>query len=267
LRFGAFGNIASRTRRAAERFRATESDMNESIDGIEANIQKTETKYFPGRQISPAQRWISLAELAAGSAIVIGHNVYHVIPNEVPILVVLGLISAQVRDGSWKAVGFRWPASWRRTILFAVAAAALRILLSEFVVDPITEHFWPPAIAPSGMNEIAGHWKVALQWFLLIWTFAAFGEEIGYRGYLLRRAADVGGRSRAAYWAGTLVVAVLFGYGHFYKGPAGIIDSGVAGLILAAAYVLSEGNIWVCVLAHGFIDTFMVIVVFLGWAS
>lgn len=44
-------------------------------------------------RLTHAQRAISLAEFLLGGAIVIGHNVYHVIPNEVPILVVLGLIS------------------------------------------------------------------------------------------------------------------------------------------------------------------------------
>ena len=202
-----------------------------------------------------------------GSAIVIGHNVYHVVPNEVPILFVLGLLSVRLRNGSWRAMGLRWPASWRRTILFALAAAALRIVLGSFVIDPITAHFWPPIIEPSGSDQIAGHAVVALQWLLLIWTFAAFGEEIGYRGYLLNRAADVGGRSRAAYWAGVLVVAVLFGYGHYYKGPSGIVDSGTAGLILGAAYVLSGRNLWVCILAHGFIDTAGVVASYLGWQS
>ncbi len=244
--------------------------------GMEINVSTEESampapyshsEYFPGNPLSPRQRWLSLAELIVGAGIVIGHNVYRVIPNEVPILFVLGLLSAQLRDGSWKAAGLRWPRSWRKTILFALAAAALRIFLSALVIDPVTAHFWPPAVAPSGMNEITGHWKVALEWLGIVWTFAAFGEEISYRGYLLRRAADVGGRSKAAWWAGVLVSAVLFGYGHYYKGPAGILDSGMAGLILAAAYVLSEGNLWVCILAHGFIDTFGVVAVFFGWAS
>ena len=217
------------------------------------------------KELSTAQRWLSLAELFVGSAIVIGHNVYHVIPNEVPILFVLGLISVRLRDGSWTAMGLRWPVSWRRTVLFALGTAALRILLGGFVVDPITSRFWPPAIAPSGSNEITGHVMVALQWLGIIWTFAAFGEEIGYRGYLLNRAADVGGRSKAAYWAGVLVVAVLFGYGHYYKGPSGIVDSGMAGLLLGAAYVLSGRNLWVCILAHGFIDTFGVTAAFFGF--
>ena len=149
--------------------------------------------------------------------------------------------------------------------MFALGTAALRILFAALVVDPLTSRFWPPAIAPSGSNEITGHVMVALQWFGIIWTFAAFGEEIGYRGYLLNRAADVGGRSKAAYWAGVLVVAVLFGYGHYYKGPSGIVDSGMAGLLLGAAYVLSGRNLWVCILAHGFIDTFGVTAAFLGF--
>jgi len=141
------------------------------------------------------------------------------------------------------------------------------VLLGQFVVDPLTAHFWPPAIAPSGSDEITGHAMVALKWLLLVWTFAAFGEEIGYRGYLLTRAADVGGRSEIAYWAGVLTVSVLFGYGHYYKGPAGVIDSGMAGLVLGAAYLLSGRNLWVCILAHGFIDTFGLTVAFFGVQS
>jgi membrane protease YdiL (CAAX protease family) len=219
------------------------------------------------KRLTPMQRGLALAELIVGGAIVIGHNVYRLIPNEVPILFVLGLLSLRLRGGSWSATGLKMPASWRRTILFAIAAAALRILIGALVIEPVTAHFWPPTVAPSGSNEIQGHAIVALQWLLLIWTFAAFGEEIGYRGYLLTRAAEVGGRSSAAYWVGNIIVAVLFGFGHYYKGPSGILDSGMAGLILGAAFILSKRNLWVCILAHGFIDTVGVIAAFMGWES
>ncbi len=77
------------------------------------------------------------------------------------------------------------------------------------------------------------------KWLGIVWTFASFGEEIAYRGYLLTRAADLGARSAAAYWAGLIAVSVLFGIGHFYKGPAGMIDSGIAGFIFGAGYLLS----------------------------
>src|SRR5579872_692253 len=242
--------------------------MNVSIkvSEIVAQEEVDSTQLHPNR-LAPPQRWLSLAELAVGSAIVIGHNVYHVIPNEVPILFMLGLLSLRLRDGSLAAMGLGWPISWRRTVLFALAAAILRLLLGTLVIDPVTAHFWPAAVAPTGYNEIKGHAMVAFEWLLLIWTFAAFGEEIGYRGYLLTRAADVGGRSKSAYWIAVVVIALLFGYGHYYKGPSGIVDSGMAGVILGTAYMLSGRNLWVCILAHGFIDTVGVVSAFLGWSS
>ncbi len=53
---------------------------------------------------SPAQRTgrfdpriLSAFELLLGAFIVVGHNVFRVLPNEVPILAVLGLLSARLR--------------------------------------------------------------------------------------------------------------------------------------------------------------------------
>jgi membrane protease YdiL (CAAX protease family) len=241
--------------------------MDETVSDSATVTSAADSRLPRVDRLSPTQRWISLAEFVLGAAIVIGHNVYHVIPNEVPILFVLGLISLRVRDGGWGVIGLRWPASWKRTVLFALAAAAARILLGQFVTDPLTAHFWPAAAAPSGFDEITGHAMVALRWLFIVWTFAAFGEEISYRGYLITRAADVGARSKAAYWVGMLLVSVLFGYGHYYKGPAGIVDSGMAGLVLGTAYLLSGRNLWVCILAHGFIDTFGVVALFFGRSS
>ncbi len=62
-------------------------------------------------------------------------------------------------------------------------------------------------------------------------------------------------------------MSVLFGYGHYYKGPAGVVDSAIAGLILGIAYLLAGRNLWACILAHGFIDTFAVVVTYLGIAD
>jgi membrane protease YdiL (CAAX protease family) len=212
-------------------------------------------------------RIVSAAELALGAAVVIGHNVFHVVPNEVPILVVLGLASMRLRNGGFAALGFRRPDSWRRILLIAIAAAALRIVLGQFVIDPLTALVWPPAAAPAGVESIAGDIGTALMYLGIVWTFAAFGEEIAYRGYLMNRTADVGGRTTAAWWIAVVVASILFGYGHFYKGPSGIVDSGVAGFILGAAYLVSGRNLWTTVLAHGFIDTFGVVCLYFGWDS
>ena len=184
-----------------------------------------------------------------GASIVIAYNVYHRLYNEVPILFVLALLSFRFRDAGWRALGLSRPASWRNTILIALAAATVRLLLGEYVIDPLTARFWAPAIAPQEASAITHNLKYALMMLGLVWTFAAFGEEISYRSYLLTRAADMGGRSTLAYWIALIPASVLFGYGHFYKGPSGMVDSGIAGLILGAVYLLSGRNLWVAVLA------------------
>ncbi len=216
---------------------------------------------------SRGSRALSAFELLAGAAIVLGHNVWKVVPNEVPILVVLALVSYRLREGSFAAIGFRRPASWGRIVAIAAGAAAVRIALGDLVVEPLAARIWPPIVAPGGTEAIAGDPLAAIRWLALIWTFAAFGEEIAYRGYLLGRAADALGRSPAAYAAAVALSSVLFGYGHFYKGPAGIVDSGVAGLVLAGAFLLARRNLWAPVLAHGFIDTFAVVALYLGAAD
>jgi hypothetical protein len=92
---------------------------------------------------SPAFRAISAAELLFGAFFVIGHNVFRAVPNEVLILAALGVASARLRNGGLAALGFRRPESWRRIVLIALAAAALRILLGDLVIDPATAQFWP----------------------------------------------------------------------------------------------------------------------------
>jgi membrane protease YdiL (CAAX protease family) len=212
-------------------------------------------------------RALSALEFCFGGFIVIGHNVFHIVPNEVIVLSVLGFISMRLRDGSWFAMGFKRPASWRRILLIALVAAILRILLGQFLIEPVTDLFWSKPSPPALANEITRNVKIAFVGLLLVWTFAAFGEEIVYRGYLLTRAADVGKRSELAYWIGILLVSILFGYGHYYKGAAGVIDSGVAGVILGSAYMLAGRNLWASIFAHGFIDTFAVIDAFFGWSN
>jgi len=225
---------------------------------------------MPGNSGGPAAaraRWVSAVELLLGALVVIGHNVYHVVPNEVFILFVAALVSARLRDGGWSVLGFRRPGSWGRIVGIAAAAAALRIALGDLVIDPLTSRFWPPAVSPEGTEAITGNLGMALGALALVWTFAAFGEEVSYRGYLMLRAADLGNRSTAAWLAGLVISSILFGYGHYYKGPAGILDSGCAGLILGVAFLAAGRNLWASILAHGFIDTVGVVLVYLGWDS
>ena len=211
---------------------------------------------------------MSAVEFLVGAAIVVGHNVFHVVPNEVPILFVLGLLSFRLREGSWAAMGFKRPASWARILLIALAAAALSIGPRRVRHRPAHRSLLAArAGSRHGRRDHGEHQGGPPGPVGLSRTFAAFGEEISYRGYLLGRAADLGKRSAAATWGAMVLASVLFGFGHYYKGPSGIVDSGVAGLILGAVPLLSGRNLWASILAHGLIDTVGIVALYFGWQS
>jgi len=218
--------------------------------------------------LTPRARWFSLLECAFGVFVVLGNNIFHILPNEVPILFVLGWLSLRWRNEGWKYAGLSRPQLWWKTVALAVAAAAILLLGSELVVEPLAHRIWPePEHVSNVIESGASGWRQALVGLLIVWTFASFGEEICYRGYLLTRAAEVLGCSNLAYWVAMILVSLLFGFGHYYKGPSGVLDSTYSGLVLGAAYLLAGRNLWVPILAHGVADTVAVFVVFMGWAK
>jgi hypothetical protein len=63
---------------------------------------------------------------------------------------------------------------------------------SELVIQPLASHLWQGSEQVSSLLETpALDWKLAPAQFGYRLDFCRFGEEIGYRGYLLTRAADL----------------------------------------------------------------------------
>src|SRR5258705_4382774 len=87
--------------------------------------------------LTRSNRWITFLEVLLGAFIVIGHNVFHVIPNEVPILFVLFWISPRIREGKWNLQGLRSPNSWLKTLVMAILAAVVLQLGSELLIQPL----------------------------------------------------------------------------------------------------------------------------------
>jgi CAAX protease family protein len=215
---------------------------------------------------APRARWLSLLEVIVGSSIVLGDNIWRILPNSVVLLCVLALISFRLREGSWSAMGLKWPPSWTRTLLVALLAVVVQQLLGQFVVDPLTRPFFRYS---AGANPMAGIHGTAglLRWLGIIWTYAAFGEEIGYRGYLLNRVADLGGHCRAALLLGLLWSSAMFGCAHWYQGPAGVISAMVSGLVFGSAYLLTGRNLWTSICAHGVSDSLALFLTLAGMTS
>jgi membrane protease YdiL (CAAX protease family) len=215
--------------------------------------------------LTSRERIFAAAEVVVGAAVVIGHNVYRVLPNEVPILVIILWASLLIRRAPWRSVGLRKPFSWKLTIIVAICAGVL-LQLKDVVTEPLARLIWHQQEQVSSVLSSTHHsLSGALESLGIVWTFAAFGEEIAYRALLLRRAADAMNGSSAAYAAALVLSSVLFGFGHFYKGPTGVFDSTISGLILGATYLVTRRNLWASIIGHGLSDTIAVVATFFGW--
>lgn len=211
-------------------------------------------------------RTAAAVEILLVLLITAGHRVFHVIPVDetLPILA-LGWLSLWLRGVGWKGVGLTRPASWKRTLAIGITTGVLLQVLSEWVTEPLIERITGQVADVSEFLPLVGNLKLLLPALLVIWTVAAFGEEMVYRGYLLNRAADLGGGSAVAWGAGLIFVTLLFGFGHSYQGLAGMIDTGLHGLILGGIYLASGRNLWASILAHGMGNTVALGMVFLGY--
>jgi hypothetical protein len=210
--------------------------------------------------VPPHDRSWAVAELLVAGALVVGANVFDVVPiNETPWLVALGWLSLHLRGRTWRTLGLRRPIRWITTVAAALAAAVALQLLSEFVIEPITGR---PDL--SEFHSLAGNLPASLGMLALVWTLAAFGEEMAYRGYVLERAAALGHHSSVAYVTAMVAVSLLFGLGHFYQGMAGMIGSSVSGLLFGFLYLKGGRNLWLPILAHGFSDTIGLALIYFG---
>jgi CAAX protease family protein len=198
--------------------------------------------------------------------VVLGCNVWHVLPNSVLILSAMAVISIRLREGSWRAIGFTPPRSWMWTALIALAAMIVQQGFGQFVVDPLMRPFYRYS---AGADPMAGIHRFGelLRWLGVIWTYAAVGEELGYRRYLLNRVADLGGHSPLALLVGLLLSSALFGCAHWYQGPAGVVSAMASGLVFGAAYLLTGKNLWTSILAHGMSDSVALFAVYFGFAG
>jgi len=222
----------------------------------------TETAAVPRR--SGKQVLVACGELALAILLFVAVNIFHLLPlSESVWIFLLGWVSLRLRGLGWHAVGLVRPARWGRPILVAVLAAVLLQLLSTYVTEPVITSITGVPTDLSRFRPLVGNVRFLLGGLLVVWTLAAFGEELTYRGYILNRVADLGDRRPAAWVIGLVAVSILFGMGHLYQGTTGVVDTTITGLLLGGLYLTFDRNLWIPVLTHGFTDTIALLMVFL----
>ncbi len=200
----------------------------------------------------------------------------------VSLLLTLALLTLylRARGTDWSAMGLVPLPGWRAKLMvlpkagLTLVAFAVVVALTTIVGPAVGLDFLKEV--PSGVEgrwgEVAGSVPHFLLWLTIVWTAAAFGEEMFFRGYLITRLHMLfaGGRLAPviASVLAVVVPALIFGYGHYYyQGWRGAIVTGGIGLAFGTMLLLFKRNLWPMILLHGVIDTLTFTAIFLRWEN
>lgn len=189
----------------------------------------------------------------------------HLIPlSKTPFLLVFGWLSLRVRKLRWNDVGLSRFRNWPVTLGVGVGVGLLLEAFQLFISQPLLVRVLKKQPDLELFRALHGNLKWTLLALAGAWTLAAFGEEMVYRGYLMNRVADLMNRTRGAWIVSLIAVHVGFGLAHAYQGITGIVDEGLAGLLLGVVYLGTKRNLAVPIVAHGITDSIDFVLIFLG---
>jgi membrane protease YdiL (CAAX protease family) len=190
-------------------------------------------------------RWMT-ARLAAGDAGVRTRYyraaIWHLLVGG-GVILVLWAVSGRPVEG---LVSLDWlPGGWWTGAAWGIVLLACALLIAQ--VAAIRGNETGLSTARKQMTSIEGvlpHTPVELKLFLAVSLAAGVGEEIVYRGYLLAYFDSPVGPAGAV-----LASTLMFGLGHAYQGAAGIVRTGIVGLLYAGTYV-GTGSLLAPMLLH-----------------
>lgn len=180
-------------------------------------------------------------------------------------LVVLALIAwLRFRGARFSDYGFRDFGPPGLFALITIGVIATSVILPT-LMEPVLAHYF--GSTPRDLSRfagLAGNLPQFLYVMPLVWIFAAFGEEFLYRGFILENVRCLLGGGKAAMVAAIVVQAALFGAGHAYQGPVGMIPIAAGGVISGLLFWAGGRRLWPLILAHGIVDTIGFTIMFRG---
>lgn len=166
-----------------------------------------------------------------------------------------------LRRSNWREFGLKRPRSWLKTILLAVGGL-ITVYFVVIITMPLVTRLTGQPVDKSPFDGLRENVPALIFSLLAVWTLAAFGEELIFRGYLMNTLARVLGNRNGGWIFACFINSILFGVGHTYQGISGVILLGIVGLLYALFYLGSGRNLWVPILIHGLYDTSAFLVIF-----
>lgn len=148
------------------------------------------------------------------------------------------------------------------TIVKGLLLAIFIFLLIDVCIQPFLEIYFGK-INLSSVDEIRGNFSSYFILLIIMWIFAAFGEEFLFGGYYMKHLAELLGDTNKAWFFSAIVLSIYFGVSHNYQGVSGIIAVGLSSIIFYFTFYRNRTNLALLVFAHGFYDTIGLTLIYL----
>lgn len=145
-------------------------------------------------------------------------------------------------------------------VVFMVAIAAY--ILGSIVMANITGI--PESADHSVYNFIQGNLAVLVLSLAGVYIVSSFGEEVLYRAFLINRISALGSNTKTARIIAALISSLIFGLAHYSWGPMGIVQTSFMGFALGCSYLYLRRKIWVLIMAHAYMDTILLVQLYLS---
>jgi len=181
-------------------------------------------------------------------------------------LILLIASAIEYKKDCFKSVGFqRKRINIKSLLIIAPLFGTTFFLFYYYLMLPCVTHLTGQPIDFSVFEPYTGNLPATLSLFIYIWISAAFGEEIVFRGYLMRQFTKFFGSSKISLVVNILLFGFVFGWIHAYQGISGQVISGISGMLFSIIFHIRKNDLWFNIAAHGFFDTVALIFIYNGW--
>lgn len=146
------------------------------------------------------------------------------------------------------------PLWWRgpaASIALGLATGVATYAANGALIAPVLDRIFGAADL-GAMQDVEGKLSAYLQLMAIGLLFGGIAEETIFRGYLIGWGARLFGvRATLPLLAFS---SVIFGLSHLYQGMAGVVSTGLVGLVLGVLYAAAGRMLAPCILAHMTID-------------
>lgn len=181
-------------------------------------------------------------------------------------LILLIASAIEYRKELFSALGFhRKKINLKSLFIYAPLLAIAIFLFYGYVMIPSVTYLTGEPMDFSVFEQYKGNLSASLNLLFFIWISAAFGEEIVFRGYLMRQFTKFFGSGKISLVINIILFGFLFGLIHAYQGISGQILSGIIGMLLALIFHIRKNDLWFNIVLHGCFDTVAVVYIYYGW--